>query len=273
MRFHFFFLFFIPTISFSQVEENKNGEMFTISNPITIDLEKKEEVYEKKEKKKKRNVYYGIKTKKRFAKKGTGKKITLELFNTLKVAQQPNKYVRDIYYYDFQRKQIRTTKKYDSSKGDLLHGPYKKKIDNTIVEEGIFYIGTKHGRWVRKDKKNILIDKKKYYKGWAKESQVSFYDLERTKIKEIIPIEYGKKEGYYFYFSSTGMVAVRGEFKYDNKVGKWSSFYTSQRGRRIREIQYRKDPFDDDFKPYILGEWNIKGKKIYDYIKKRQRFQ
>ncbi len=273
MRFFILLLLFTPTITFSQVDDGKNDEMFTISTPITIDLGKEEEVYEKRKKKKKKKVYYGLKTKKGFARKGVGTKTTLELFNTLKVPQTPDPYVRDIYYYDFERKQIRKTRKYDPRKGVLLHGPYKKKIGDITVEEGIFYIGTKHGRWVRKDKKDILIDKEKYYKGWPKESMVRYYDKERRKIKEIIPVEYGVKEGNYFYFSPTGVIAIAGEFKYGYKVGKWSSFYTNRRGRKSREIQYRKNPFNDEFKPYILREWNTKGKQIYDYAKDKKRPQ
>ena len=273
MRIFILFLFFIPTLVFSQVNDGDDDEMFTISTPITIDLGKEEEVYEKKHKKPKKNVYYGIKTKKGFARKGVGNRATLELFNTLKTTQTPDPYVRDIYYYDFERKQIRKTRKYDSRKGVLLHGPYSKKLGEITLEEGIYYLGTKHGRWVRKDKNDILIDKEKYYKGWPKESMVSFYDLERTKIKEIIPVEYGQKEGNYFYFSSAGTIAIQGEFRYGQKVGKWSSFYTTRRGRKIREIQYRKDPFNDDFKPYILREWNTKGKQIDDYVKDKKRTQ
>ncbi len=273
MRFFILSIFLLPSISFAQVEEGGEDDMFTISTPITIDLGKEEEVYEKKKKKKKKNVYYGIKTRKSFARKGVGSKTTLELFNTLKNPLTPDPYVRDIYYYDNERKQIRKTRKYDARKGPLLHGPYSKKIGDITLEEGIFYKGTKHGRWIRKDKKDILIDKEKYYKGWPKESRVRYYDQERTKIKEIIPIEYGKKEGNYFYFSSTGVIAITGEFKYGYKVGKWSSFYTNRRGRKIREIQYRKDPFNDKFKPYILREWNSKGKQIYDFAKDKNRPQ
>jgi len=274
MRFIGFFLMgvlLIPLYSFAQEEEEgEEDDMFTISTPITIDLDKEEEVYDVKEKKPKKNVYYGLKTKKGFARKGTGNNITLELFNYLKVPVTTDPYVRDIYYFDFERKQIRKTRTFDPKKGVLLHGPYSKKIGETVLEEGIFYKGTKHGRWIRKDKNDILIDKEKYYKGWPKESRVSYYDPERTQIKEIIPVEYGEKEGYYFYFFPNGTIAVAGEYKYNQKVGKWSSYYTNRRGRKIREIQYRTDPFDDKFKPYILREWNSKGLQIYDHIKDKK---
>lgn len=272
MRKLLFLLLFFPFISYAQDDPEKDKEeMFTISTPITIDLgEKEEEEHERKEKKPKKNVYYGLKTKKGFTRKGAGSNSTLELFNYLKTPVKPDPYVRDIYYYDFERKQIRKTRDYDPQKGVLLHGPYSKKVGEVVVEEGIFYRGTKHGRWTRYDKNDILLDKEKYYKGWPKESLVSFYDPERTKIKEIIPVEYGQKEGYYFYFFPNGSIAVSGEYEYDHKVGKWSLFYANRRGRKQREIQYRTDPFDDNFKPYILREWNSKGQQIYDYTKDKK---
>lgn len=273
MRILLIILILSPLISFGQGEdEEKQNEMFTISTPITINLEEKEEDEkpEKKSKKPKKNFYYGLKTKKGFTRKGAGANSTLELFNYLKKPVKPDPYVRDIYYYDFQRKQIRKTRNYKPENGVLLHGPYKKKIGEVVVEEGIFFRGTKHGRWTRYDKKEILVNKEKYYKGWPKESLVSFYDKERTKIKEIIPVEYGKKEGYYFYFFPNGTIAVSGEYEYDNKVGKWSLFYANRRGRKEREIQYRTDPFDDEFKPYILREWNSKGQQVFDHTKDKK---
>lgn len=129
MRKLLFLLLFFPFISYAQDDPEKDKEeMFTISTPITIDLgEKEEEEHERKEKKPKKNVYYGLKTKKGFTRKGAGSNSTLELFNYLKTPVKPDPYVRDIYYYDFERKQIRKTRDYDPQKGVLLHGPYSKK--------------------------------------------------------------------------------------------------------------------------------------------------
>ena len=156
----------------------------------------------------------------------------------------------------------------------LLHGPYVVRRNDVTIEEGIFYIGTKHGRWIRKTAQDILIDKEKYYKGWPKESRVKFYDPStRTRIQEIIPIEYGQKEGNYYYFFEDGSRAVTGEYQYDERVGKWTSYYKNRRGRRKREIQYRKDPDNDKFVPYIVKEWNSAGKVIYDRAKDKVREQ
>jgi antitoxin component YwqK of YwqJK toxin-antitoxin module len=131
-----------------------------------------------------------------------------------------------------------------------------------VLEEGIFFKGTKHGRWVRKDKDNILLDKEKYYKGWPRESMVSYYDRERKKIKEIIPIEYGEKEGNYFYFHENGQVAVAGEFHWDAPVNEWVEYYPN--GFRKKIIRYDEDPFDQIFRPFTLKEWDPRGKVVYE---------
>lgn len=120
----------------------------------------------------------------------------------------------------------------------------------------------KHGRWVSYDKDNILTDKEKYYKGWPKESMVSYYGTEREKMKEIVPIEYGEKEGNYFYFHKNGKVAVKGEFKWDHRVGDWIEYYAS--GRRKKIIRYSKDPFEDNYRPYIWKEWTPRGQLVYE---------
>lgn len=267
MRYLIALFFLVPLFSFAQETEGTVGDFYSISTPLTVSLDKKEDYVEPKKKKRKKNVYYGIKTKKGFAKKGVGQNVELELFSYLKEYQAPDKYVRDIYWYDFDRKQIRRTRTFDPAKGALLHGPYIKKRGDVIIEEGIFYVGSKHGRWVKKDTKDILVDKEGYYKGWPKESLVRFYDKERLKIKEIIPIEYGKKEGNYYYFFENGSIAMTGEYQLDRRVGKWSEFYANRRGRKIREIQYRQSPYDKSFESYILKEWNSKGQMIYDSAK------
>lgn len=269
MRYFITSVLFIASIyagnSYAQAEE----DFTTISPPLTFTVEKNEEdeTYTPKKKKEKKNVYYGLKTKKGFTTRGRGDREDLVLFNYLKDPQQIDKYVRDIYWYDLEKSQIRT-RGFDPQKGVLLHGPYSVRREDIIIEEGIFYIGTKHGRWVRKTNQDILIDKEKYYKGWPKESLVKFYDPNtRTKIREIIPVEYGHKEGNYFYFFEDGTRAVTGEYKYDEKVGKWTSYYQNRRGRRKREVQYRKDPDNDKFVPYIIKEWNTAGKVVYDRVK------
>ncbi len=240
--------------------------------PLTIDLEEEEEEEEeeKPKKKRKKKVFYGIKTKKGYAKSGFGDRAIIETFFYLKSYEEPNHFVRDIYWYDFRRKNIRTTT-VDIIKKDnagVLHGPYKKMtVDGDILEEGIFFKGTKHGRWVTYDRNDILQDKQKYTKGWPRESEVAYYNNNIENLQEIIPIEYGIKEGNYFYFHKSGRIAVQGEYQNDAKIGYWIEYYDFQ-DRRKKEIKYPDNPFDKKSKPYITREWNPEGQEIYANKKK-----
>lgn len=255
---------------FAQVEDNEpQDERFTIDTPVTLDFDNvDEEAKPKKKKKVKKKVYYGIKTKKGFTRKGFGERVTYELFYVLKKPQKPETFVRDVYWYDYTRKEIRKTEKFDPEKGVLLHGPYEKRIGEVVLEKGIFYKGTKHGRWLTYERDSVLKDKSKYFKGWPKESLVSYYDpQERKKMKEITPIEYGEKDGYYYRFYENGQMAIAGEFRWDQKIGDWVEYYPNKRRKKI--ISYPKEPFKDTMRPYIKAEWNEKGKQIYTNNKTR----
>ena len=258
---------------FAQVDDGPDAEnnLFTISAPVSLDFrtdEADESLVEiKKEKKRKRNHYYGVKTKKGFTRKGFSKNITLELFYFLKEPVEIDPYVRDVYWFDYKRREILKGQNYDPERGALLHGPYKKVLGNQLLDSGVYYFGMKHGTWLFHDKNDVLIDKEKYYKGWPRESLVKYYDKDRLKMKEIIPVEFGEKEGNYFYFFENGRVAVRGEFRWDRKVGDWMEYYET--GRRKKIVRYSKDPFGEE-KPFVLREWDVKGKEVYDYFKARR---
>ena len=278
MRYKYFILLFCFFLFPTLVEaQDGSGDPFSLSEeqakkPLTIDLaseDEPEEEGEAKKKKRKKNVFYGVKTRKFFVRSGAGERTTFESFHYLKEYEDPDPFVRDIYWYDFDSRKIKKNRNINRKKGVILHGPYEKyRLDGTILETGIFYKGTKHGRWTRYDNKNILLDKKKYYKGWPKESIVSYYDQDRKKLKEIIPVEYGKKEGNYFLFHDNGMVAVSGEFQNDEQVKVWREYYKFRR-RKKKEVQFKPDPWDEDFHTHIIKEWNEKGELIYD----RQVFQ
>lgn len=236
--------------------------------PVTINLEEEEEEEEddKKKKKRKKNVYYGLKTKKGFSKKGFGDREVITLFQYLKEYKAPDPYIRDIYWFDEESEQIKRSYNVDVENARILHGPYKRMLGDQVIEEGIFYIGTKHGRWTEYNKNDILMDKEKYIKGWPKESKITYYGREEDKIKEVIPIEYGKEEGNYYYFFNNGQVAVIGEYQQGEKVGVWREYYKNIKKRK-KEIQYRKDPFNENFSPYILREWDKEGKVVYESSK------
>jgi antitoxin component YwqK of YwqJK toxin-antitoxin module len=245
-----------------KAEQQDNDPRFTVDTPVTLDFEEKEEEEPKKKKKVKKRVFYGIKTKKGFTRHGYGERVTYELFYYLKRPQLPQTFVRDIWYYNFARKEIMKTSNFDPTKGVLLHGPYEKRQGELIIQKGIFYKGTKHGRWLTYNRDSVLTDKEKYYKGWPKESEVTYYDpTERKKMKEITPKEFGEKEGYYYRFFETGQLAVSGEYRWDQKVGDWTEYYPNNKRKKI--IAYPKEAFQEEVKPYVKVEWNDKGKEIY----------
>jgi antitoxin component YwqK of YwqJK toxin-antitoxin module len=256
-------LFLMPDL-FAQ-EQAPQDQQFTVDTPASLDFQKEEEpVDTKKKKKPKKKVYYGIKTKKGFTRKGFGERVTYEIFYFLKKSEKPKTFVRDIYWYDYTRREVRMTSpaSFDPSKGVLLHGPYEKRQGEVILVKGIFYKGTKHGRWLSYKRDSTLTDKEKYYRGWPRESMVSYYDpMERKKMREMTPIEFGEKEGFYYFFHDNGALAVQGEYHWDQKVGDWTEYYSN--GKRKKILSYPKEPFDKEVKPYIKVEWNDKGKEIY----------
>lgn len=255
------FLILPGTVLYAQENETEE-QRFTVDTPATLDFQKEEEPVETKKKKPKKKVFYGIKTKKGFTRKGFGERVTYETFFYLKKPEKPQTFVRDLYWYDYARKEIRKTSTFDPAKGVLLHGPYEKRQGEIVLQKGIFYKGTKHGRWVSYTRDSVLTDKEKYYRGWPKESLVSYYDpMDRKKMKEMLPIEYGEKEGFYYLFYENGQLAVQGEFHWDQKVGDWTEYYTN--GKRKKIVSFPKEAFDKDMKPYIKVEWNDKGKEIY----------
>ena len=264
-------LLFLPVLGFAQQgnEPHVQEGQFTFDTDkpfklLTLDEDIKEPVVTKK-KKPKRKVFYGIKTKKGFTRKGFGDKMVLELFYVLKKkGEKPSTFARDIFWYDYRRAEVRKTTStgFDPKKGVLLHGPYKRLIGEITVEEGIFYKGTKHGRWMTYNVQDLVQNKSKYYKGWPKESYVTYYDPnEKKHLKEVVPIEYDEKNGYYYMLFESGSVAVLGEYKWNEKIGDWIENYPN--GKRKRIISYPKEPFDKDFTPYIRKEWDEKGKEIY----------
>lgn len=246
--------------------------------PLTINLdydeedeEDEEDIYVRK-KREKRNVFFGAKTKKGFARTGYRGNQTLELFHYLKEDPDPDPYLRDFYWFDFKTKQIKNSKNFNKKYGGVLHGPYKKSKDDQVLEEGMYFFGVKHGRWVYHDRNDILINKEKYFKGWPRDSEIAYYDEERTKVKEVVPIEYGVKEGYYYHFYENGQLAVSGEYKFGIKVGHWVEYYPERR-RRKKVIQYAIDPFDRTFTPYISKEWDTNGRLIFDHENRQQALE
>jgi antitoxin component YwqK of YwqJK toxin-antitoxin module len=269
---HFFLVhFFLLIVSFSaqaQDDDVKDGKLKTDSVPtLKLTVEERKEEERKKQKKFKRNVFYGKKTRKMYTQVGEGNRQALEIFYVLKKYEEPDPYIKDVYWYDLSKGRIMNTKitEKDLPNAMILHGPYKKMIGEDVVEEGVFYVGTKHARWEKYDKDFILIEKLKYHKGWAKEADISFYDSDRKKVKEVIPKINKVVEGEYFAYYESGNLKFQGKYKNGVKVGVWIEYFDAPYKKK-KEIQYAKSYLDKDFKSYTIREWDNKNKLIYDKV-------
>lgn len=233
-----------------------------------------------KKKKPKRRVYYKFKTRRGFSKNGYGRNETREVYHYLKVFQKPSIYAKDIHWFHTEKMKIVKTAphKVDPAVARILHGPYKKLINGKVVEKGIYYIGTKHARWEEykkpkestykdtiKIEQQILVKKTKYFKGFPKDSEITYYDEDKTKIKEVIPYTHGEKHGEYFYFFENGLRKTYGKYMHNQKVGIWTNYYkTETKSLKHKQIKHPKTPFVEQFEPYLLKEWDRHRHLIYD---------
>ena len=238
--------------------------------------EKKEEKAEKKKKKRNKRYFLGYKVKRSFIKSGGSSRETLETFSYLPEHEAPNPYAPHKYYYDSKKRKLYRTSsnEVDDSRYKVLHGPYEKKIDGQVVEEGYYYIGTKHLRWerYRRGEEGILLDKDHYEKGFQRDAVVTFYDGAERKIKEVIPYEYGEMQGIYYRFYENGQVEWTGRYEKGRKVGVWIKHYDF-RGRRHFEYQYPETAYDKPFEPYLVKEYDRHGTLIFEKDKFDKRSQ
>lgn len=268
-------LFSIGYSLLAQDESVANLFKVEYETPLTIEIknrtledELEDEPVQARKKKPNPKIFWGTKTKRGFTKSRSGKRQITELFFYLKKKDYvaPDDYTQEFYFYDFKKKKIvKSTNIKDPNRVGVLHGHYVKKVGEQIVEEGYFYQGKKHGRWMRYNSNDILQEKITYWKGWPQESRLSFYDYERSKLKEAIPVLYGDKQGTYVAFHPNGNVAAMGEYKYDYRVGVWREYYENRRIKR--EIVYPENPFDPSVTPYIMREYSREGQVIYDRSK------
>ena len=197
---------------------------------------------------------------------GSSDRATIENFHVLKEYKPITDYVRDIRWYDPKAKALKSGVIKDKERALPLHGPYKKYVSGNLVEEGYYYMGVKDGRWARYDAKYNLLDKSHWYRGFPAESRVTYYDSAHTKIKEVVPIQFGMINGEYFSFYEEGQLMTYGKYDSGEKVGRWIEHYQYRRQRK-KEIQYPKSRWDEAFEPFVLREWDDKGKLLYDYTK------
>lgn len=269
-------LFVSGKISFAQKNESEkksdpdsigviNSVLLPSVAPLLLfDEEKDKEEKKEKKKKARKNIWFGIKTQRGYTRREIRGQSYFEYFNYTDVDRNPDPYIRDIYWYDPKDRNIKTTG-YSKEFGYLLHGPYERVVNETVVESGMFYYGTKHKTWMLFDDKNVLQDKNHYSEGWPQESRISYYNQASKSIEEIIPIQYSLEEGNYFYFHENQQIAVTGEYQYGEKVGLWTEYWDTKNTQAVRkrEIQYQEEPYTKNFRPYIRAEWDKDGNLIY----------
>lgn len=220
----------------------------------------------------KKNFYYGEKTKKSSTAFNDRNKVEYRLFNILPEPIKVDNYVKEIFYHDPQRNAVVRVEGKGQMLSRVLHGPYERTVNDIVLEKGNFYYGMKHETWLYQRLDSTLYDKEHYIKGWLRDSKITYYDEDsKTKVKEVIPFQYGKKEGYYYRFFESGNVAVFGEYVFDQKVGVWIEYHNIP-GVVVqkRQIQYPANFYDWEFEPYIRREWNRNSQTIYVSPKVRQ---
>jgi antitoxin component YwqK of YwqJK toxin-antitoxin module len=231
---------------------------------LLFDDSKEKEEKKAKKKKAKKNIWFGLKTKKGYIRREIRDTQIFEFFNYTDASRIPDPYIRDIYWFDPSE---RTIKKEDYlvGKGYLLHGPYERVINEEVVEKGMYYYGTKHKTWMLFDSKNVLQDKNHFTEGWPRESRIKYHNRTTNVIEEIIPVQYSLEEGNYYYFYEDSQVAVTGEYEFGEKVGLWTEYWDNNNTKAIRkrEVQYQEQAYTKNFRPYIRAEWDKDGNLVY----------
>lgn len=222
--------------------------------------------------KRKKNVFYEIKTKNRYTKFRERNRLIVESFYVLKEHQDPEKTAERIVYFDKTAKvmkdKIKYVKVYKHAEGfALLHGTYQRYENDILTVNGIYYKGTKHGRWEYYYLNGDLKNKEYWYKGIPKRSRITYYDRENNRIKEIIPIQHGARNGIYRLFYESGNLSVKGDYIDNIKVDKWYEFFDRKATRRRSNIKKvtqhvsHNQPYNKNFIPSIIREYDEKGQK------------
>ncbi|MCP9769374.1 hypothetical protein EGI22_15830 [Lacihabitans sp. LS3-19] len=250
----------------SSVEDAKKFMNETIPN-LSSEVRSKSKKAKKAIEKAKAEVFDGknyekIAIEKRIYKRGSGSRLLYQEFYILKQHQKPNPYNRTLTWYDEKNKKFIDAISRDIKTNSLLHGPFREYRGEKLMKEGFYYLGAKHGRWMEYDKDFNLVDKEYFNKGFYNESQISYFGSDSAKIKEIIPVIYGKTTGDYWRFYEDGTLAEEGHYDDGKKVGRWVEYYEGG-NRRKKVTQYPKDAFDIT-EPKLLQEYSADGKMTYD---------
>jgi antitoxin component YwqK of YwqJK toxin-antitoxin module len=254
------------TVAGKSIKPSDAKDFFTEKLPdlgLKVKELRKQEKARRLKKKKYHTDYEGLPIVRMTTSTGSGDRITQIEFHVLKEYRQPRTYDGlEVFWYDSRNRIVSKSAIKDKESAQILHGPYKRYVSGNIVEEGNYYIGTKDGRWETYDADYRLLDKTKWKRGFPSESIVSYYDSAHTKVREVIPIQYGKRKGDYLMFYDGGQLMVKGQYDNDLPVGTWNEYYQYRRQRK-KVTRYPRYWYEDG-EGILLSEWDEKGKLIYE---------
>lgn len=212
-----------------------------------------------------KDEYANIKTDRRLGQYGSGNRSTVEEINVVKFVEDESlsTYAQEIWWFDPNQSRIVNSSIKDNKTAQICHGPFKKIVNNVIVEQGFFYMGTKDGRWETFGPENELEAKVYYERGFLAGSIITYHDDAKKKIKQVVPNFYGKTRGNYFSFYPSSNLKEDGKFDDSIRIGRWREYYEFGTGGRLKkEWRYGKDKFDAS-EPILMVERDSQGKIIY----------
>ena len=212
-----------------------------------------------------KDEYVNIKTDRRLGQYGSGNRSSVEEINVVKFVEDESlsTYAQEIWWFDPNQSRIVNSSIKENKTAQICHGPFKKIVNNVIVEQGFFYMGTKDGRWETFGPENELETKVYYERGFLAGSSITYHDDAKKKIKQVIPNFYGKTRGNYLSFYPSGNLKEDGKLDDSVRIGRWREYYEFGTGGRLKkEWRYGKDKFDAS-EPILMVERDSQGKIIY----------
>jgi hypothetical protein len=172
-------------------------------------------------------------------------------------------YLQEISIFDPVQSRVISIPLKEAKNAQICHGPFKKYVNQKLVEEGFYFMGVKDGRWENYGPENELENKVYYEKGFLKGSYFQYYDASKKKIKEVVPRQYGKVRGTYQSFYANGNLKEAGKLDDSVKVGIWREYHELGSGGRLKkEWKYKADKFDTA-DPILIQERDQQSKIIY----------
>jgi antitoxin component YwqK of YwqJK toxin-antitoxin module len=212
-----------------------------------------------------KDEYVNIKTDRRLGQYGSGNRSTVEEINVVKFVEDESlsTYAQEIWWFDPNQSRIVNSSIKDNKTAQICHGPFKKVVNNVIIEQGFFFMGTKDGRWETFGPENELENKVYYVRGFLAGSNITYHDDAKKKIKQVIPNFYGKTRGNYLTFYPSGNLKEDGKLDDSVRIGRWREYYEFGTGGRLKkEWRFGKDKFDAS-EPILMVERDSQGKIIY----------